>query len=255
MPNEPMASAIQLEVCAESVESARAAEEGGAARIELCSALVEGGITPSAGLIAMVRRSVKIPLHVLIRPRAGDFCYTGDEFDVMRRDILLARQLGANGVAVGILDPDGNVDVDRVRALGEVAAPMQVTFHRAFDFACDAADALRAVTGTGATRILTSGSAPTAEEGSSILRELVSKAGSGIAIMAGGKIREDNVADLIRATGVQEVHANLATPVASPMRHRNNAFSLRASPASGDTRSIVSVEAVKAFLRAASGAT
>jgi copper homeostasis protein len=247
-----MPAAIQVEVCVESVESARAAEEGGAARVELCSALVDGGITPSAGLIAMVRRSVKIAVHVLIRPRAGDFCYTDDEFDVMRRDILLARQLGANGVVVGILDLDGNVDFDHTRALVEAAAPMQVTFHRAFDSARDPVEALRDVIRTGATRILTSGGAPTAEQGSSALCDLVSKAGSDMVIMAGGKIRENNVAELIRATGVREVHANLATPVASPVRYRNSALSLGSSSASADTRSVVSAEAVRDFVQAVS---
>jgi copper homeostasis protein len=252
MPSEPMSSAIQLEVCVESVESARAAEEGGAARVELCSSLIEGGITPSAGLIAMVRRNVKIAVHVLIRPRAGDFYYTESEFEVMQRDILLARQLGANSVAVGILDIDGRVDVPRTRALIEAAAPMQVTFHRAFDFARDPIEGLRDVISTGATRILTSGGATTAEQGSSVLRELVSKAGSSIAILACGRIRENNVADLIRATGVREVHANLATPLPSPVGPRNSTPSLGSTQVAVDTRSMVLAEAVRAFLCAAS---
>ncbi len=203
----------------------------------------------------MVRRNVKIPIHVLIRPRAGDFCYADDELDVMQRDILLARQLGANGVIIGILDRGGNVDVARTRALVEAAAPMQVTFHRAFDFARDPFQALRDVMSTGASRILTSGGAATAEQGSAVLRELLLKAGSSLTIMAGGKIRTNNVAELIRTTGVCEVHANLAAAVASPGPYRKDALWLGSSPASSDTPSTVSAEAVRAFLLAASDAT
>lgn len=247
-----MSSAIQLEVCVESVESARAAEEGGAARIELCSSLAEGGITPSAGLIASVRRNVKVPLHVLIRPRTGDFSYTDDEFEVMKRDILLARQLGANGVAVGILDLDGNIDVARTHTLVEIAAPLQLTFHRAFDFVLNPIQALPDVVRAGATRVLTSGGAATAEQGSSVLRDLLSAAGSRITIMAAGNIREANIASLIRGTGVHEVHANLATPSPSPVRYRNAAPSLGSPRPSAETRSAVLAETVQAFLLAAS---
>lgn len=246
-----MPSEIQLEVCVDSVESARAAQDGGAARIELCSSLAEGGITPSAGLIAMVRRNVRIAVHVLIRPRSGDFCYTDDEFEVMQRDILLARQLGANGVALGILDLDGNVDVARTRSLVERAAPMQVTFHRAFDCALAPMEALQAVLQTGAIRILTSGGAASAEEGSAVLRDLVAEAGSRAVIMASGRVRENNIANLLRTTGIREVHANLAAPVPTPVRVWNSALLPGSSSASSDVRSVVSAEAVRAFLRAA----
>jgi copper homeostasis protein len=249
---EPMSPAIQLEVCIESVESACAAQQGGAARVEVCSALTEGGITPSAGLIAMVRRSVTIAIHVLIRPRAGDFCYSKDEFEVIKRDITLARQLGANGVAVGILEPDGSVDIARTRALVELASPMQVTFHRAFDFATNPAQALVAVLETGATRILTSGGASTAEQGSPVLRALVESAGSRIAIMAAGTLRENNVAQLIRDTGVREVHANLASPVPNPFYQRTPSTYPGNSADSGFTRTEVSASTVASFLQAAS---
>jgi copper homeostasis protein len=247
-----MSPAIQLEVCVESVESARAAQQGGAERVEVCSALSEGGITPSAGLIAMVRRHVTIAIHVLIRPRAGDFCYSADEFEVMKRDITLARQLGASGVALGILEPGGNIDVARTRALVELAAAMQVTFHRAFDFAPDSVKALDAVVETGATRILTSGGAPTAEQGIPVLRDLVVKAGARITILAAGKIRENNVAQLIRASGVPEVHANLASPVSGPFYQRNPSIPLSSSASAGFARSEVSAATVATFLQAAS---
>jgi copper homeostasis protein len=249
-----MSSLIQLEICAESVESARAAEQGGATRVEVCSGLGLGGITPSAGLIAMVRRNLKIPMHVLIRPRAGDFWYSADEFDVMQRDTLMARQLGANGVALGVLDKDGNVDVMRTRTLVEVAAPMQVTFHRAFDFARNPREAFRDVCETGATSILTSGAAPTAEQGSAVLRDLVLRAGTQITIVAAGKIRPPNVLALIRATGIQEIHANLAAPPVLPSLPPNSGLSLGTFPDSDQAPVRVSAEDVAVLLRAASEA-
>ncbi len=177
----------------DSVASAIAAERGGAHRLELCSNLAEGGVTPSAGLIAMVRKQVTIELRVLIRPRAGDFCYSPDELDVMSRDVLLAKQLGANGVALGILDADGHVETSRSRELVKLAQPLQVTFHRALDMARDLNDALEAVLETGCDRILTSGAALTAEHGIDTIAHLVRSAANRIQIVAAGGIREHNV--------------------------------------------------------------
>jgi copper homeostasis protein len=247
-----MSPQVQLEVAVESVESARAAEKGGATRVEVCSALNAGGITPCAGLIAMVRRNISIAMHVLIRPRAGGFCYSQDELEVIHRDIVLARQLGADGIALGLLDADGKVDVIRTRALVELAAPMQVTFHRAFDFGRKHPETLSAVLQTGAARILTSGGAPTAEQGIEVLHDLVLQAGSRITITAAGKIRESNVASLIRATGVREIHANLALPTSSPVREHNQ-LSLGTAPGFNDAQTVVTADAVAALLRAASG--
>jgi copper homeostasis protein len=246
----PMAATIQLEVCVESVESARAAEQGGATRVELCSSLDIGGLTPSGGLIAMVRRHIAIALHVLVRPRGGDFQYSAEEFEVIKRDILLARQLGANGVAIGLLDAESNIDVRRTRALVDLALPMPVTFHRAFDFTRNADEALNAVIETGAARILTSGGASTAEAGIERLRELTTNSGSRIIVMAAGKIRSSNVAQILHSTGVREVHANLATPISTSAP--GPIFSL--GTASEPIRTTVSPETVSAFVRAASEA-
>jgi copper homeostasis protein len=210
-----MKASVVVEVCVDSVASAVAAERGGAHRLELCANLAEGGVTPSAGMIAMARKRVAIPLHVLIRPRPGDFVYTPDEFEVMKRDIVLAREVGANGVAVGILTPDSDVDVSRTSELVGMARPLSVTFHRAFDRVGSHSAALESVINTGADRILTSGGAPTAMEGAQTIASLVVASGERVTIIACGKIRESNVRALLSATGVREVHANLQSPLNS----------------------------------------
>lgn len=210
-----------LEICVDSVESAIAAESGGAQRIELCSDLLEGGITPSAGLIEMVRRNVGLGIFVMVRPRGGDSLYTDYEFEIMRRDVIEAKDLGMDGVVLGLLDVDGRVDIARTRELVELAAPMQVTFHRAFDMSADLEDSLERVIAAGAHRILTSGGRQSIAQGADPVARLVHRARSRIAIMAAGSIRQENVEEIASRTGAREFHCSLRTQIDSPVSFRN----------------------------------
>jgi len=221
-----MSNQVSIEICVDSVESAIAAERGGAARVELCSGLLDGGVTPSAGLIELVRARTSIGLQVMIRPRGSDFCYTVEEFETMQRDIVAARELGADGVVLGILNADGSVDTGRTQQLVEMARPMNVTFHRAFDMTADLFRALEDVCATGADRILTSGGEISALQGADRIARLVREARGRVAIMAGGGINGGNAAGVIEQTGVREVHAGLRSAVLSPMIYRNPEISM-----------------------------
>jgi len=243
---------IILEVCVDSVESAASAERGGAHRVELCSNLLEGGVTPSVGLIAAVRRAISIDLGVMIRPRGGDFCYSDIEMKVMQRDIFVAKQEGANGVVLGLLDADGSVDVKRTRQLVELAAPLKVTFHRAFDMSSDLFRSLRNLQMTDVHCILTSGGEQTAFEGAETLRRLVQAASGKIGIMAGGGIDDHNVATLIEQTGVREIHASLRSPAPSPMQYKNDKVSMGSLKGREYQRFVVDQQKVQRLLQAAS---
>jgi copper homeostasis protein len=221
-----MNKTVVLEICVDSIESAIAAERGSADRIELCSALAEGGVTPSSGLITAVRSRLALPLYVIVRPRPGDFLYSFDEFEIMRQDVLTARQLGADGVVLGILREDGTVDVDRTRTLIEIARPMQVTFHRAFDMASDLGRAFEDVIATGADRILTSGGEQCAEAGISNIAALVKQAAGRIAVMGGAGINLTNVRDILDRTGVREIHTTARVKISSRMQYRNQRLSM-----------------------------
>lgn len=224
--SKAMSEPVILEICADSVESAVAAERGGAHRIELCSNLLEGGVTPSAGLISTVRRRLAIDLYVMVRPRGGDFCYTAEEFESMEQDVLTAKQLGADGIVFGILHEDGEVDVARTRRLIEIAQPMKTTFHRAFDMSRELSKSLADVIETGADRVLTSGGEQKVEDGMPAIAKLVQAANRRIAIMAGGGITESNVHRIMQETGVREIHASVRAHVPSPMQHRNEKISM-----------------------------
>ena len=200
---------MDVEICVDSVESAIASARGGAERLELCSALSEGGITPSSGLIRVVRAAVPIQLFVIIRPRGGNFVYSDSELDVMRKDILAVKALGVNGVVLGVLTRDDEIDQARTRELIELARPLQVTFHRAFDVCRNMDRALEDVIASGADRILTSGGKTDAMSGLSAIAAFQQKAGQRVRIMAGGGIRASNVRTIVLQTGVREVHTSL----------------------------------------------
>lgn len=214
---------ITFELCAESLQACLAAGKGGADRIELCSALTEDGLTPSHALIeAAVERS-GLPVYVLLRPRAGDFFYSNDEFELIREDLLHARALGASGFVVGVLHRDGAIDIERTRELVELAAPLEVTFHRAFDLTPSLDNALEAAIAAGCRRILTSGGQRDVVAGSASLKELVEHAAGRIIIAAGGGLRIENAAEVARDSGVADFHGSLRRRSANPLVANPNA--------------------------------
>jgi len=211
-----------FELCAESVQAAQAAELGGADRIEFCSQLSIGGVTPSEELTSAVIRTLSIPVHVLIRPRGGDFVYSPAEFDQMRRQIDHVKQAGAAGIAIGVLLPDGNVDLERSRELVCHARPLSVTFHRAFDESADLTDALESVIQTGADCLLTSGGAPDVLAGADSIARLRRQAAGRMEIMAGGGLRLTNLAEVVRRTGVSYIHGSLTRRSVTPVHAENS---------------------------------
>ena len=230
---------MDLEICIDSVESAVAAQAGGAQRVELCSALSEGGITPSEGLIRVVRARIGIGVYVMIRPRGGDFLYSADELQVMRDDISRAGDLGADGVVFGLLTADGVVDVDRTAELVELARPMETTFHRAIDMTRDLEQALESVIQTGAQRVLTSGGEQSALLGMTRVAELVQSARGRIAVMVCGNVRPENVAQIAETTGAVEFHAALRSAVPSPVTYRNPGLNMGDAGSDEYTRYVV----------------
>lgn len=210
-----------LEVCVDSVESAIAAEAGGAKRVELCDNLIEGGTTPSAGTIELARRNLKIDLNVIVRPRGGDFCYSDVEFEIMERDVQFVKELGANGVVIGLLLPNGTIDTKRTKRLVDLARPMSVTFHKAFDMTRDPLRALESLIQIGVDRVLTSGQEYSVIEGIELVTELVRCAGERIIIMPGGNLTTRNIKKVINATGAREAHIVGTVSIESRMKFRN----------------------------------
>lgn len=249
-----MTEPLLIEVCVDSVASAIAAERGGAQRVELCSDLLEGGITPSLGLLEAVRSSISIAVHPIIRPRGGDFCYSGEEFEIMQRDVEIAKRAGADGVVLGVLDASDGVDIARTRQLVELARPLTVTFHRAFDVSADLFDSLEHICHTGADRILTSGGEQGSAHGIETISKLVKFARGRIQIMAGGGISVSNVAQILQRTGVREIHVGLASPVETPIPQRHARVFLGKTQGREYQRTQVLEESVRELKRAASHA-
>ena len=198
-----------VEAAVETLDSALAAERAGADRIELCDNLGEGGTTPDGELVAAIVEGIRLPVFVLIRPRAGDFFYSESEFDVMMRDIELTRTMGIAGIVTGVLDAEGRLDVKQTRSLVKAAGGLPVTFHRAIDAAADLPAALDDAIEAGVSRVLTSGGAHRAQEGMDVIAALVKQSRERVSIIAGGGIREHNVREVVARTGVHEVHGRL----------------------------------------------
>lgn len=206
-----MSPLVLVEACVESVDEARAAETGGAARVELCVDLAQQGITPPDTLLADCVRILTIPVCAMVRPRGGSFVYTPAEVTMMREQIRRARARGARGIVTGCLKEDGTVDAEATRALVDAAGPLPVTFHRAFDLTGDLSDTLDTLIALGIARILTSGGAATALEGVDEIARLVRRASGRLVVMAGGGIRWHNVGQVVAQSGVTEVHAHVTT--------------------------------------------
>jgi copper homeostasis protein len=203
-----------LEISVESIEAAMAAERGGASRIEFCSNARVGGTTPSDELLRAVRERVSLPIFSMVRPRGGNFFYTEAEFEAMRRDVDAAKEIGMDGVVLGLLGADGQIDVERTKQLLERARPLPVTFHRAFDECEGLRRSLEDVIRTGAARLLTSGGKRTAPEALDALGELVRIAGGRIAVMPGSGLHAGNIREAVKKTGAREFHAGLSSVVA-----------------------------------------
>lgn len=218
-----------MEVCVDSVESGINAEEGGALRVELACNLVEGGTTPSVGLLRTLKRRIRIPVFAMIRPRGGDFVYSEDEFDVMREDVTALKESGADGFVFGVLTPDGEVDRERCSTLLQLAKPLPATFHRAFDMVQDPFKSLEAVISLGFSHVLTSGLESSALEGAETIKKLIQSAKGRIVVIPGGGITERNVKRILRETTATVFHGSARTRRDSAARFRNTRVSMGAS--------------------------
>ncbi len=240
---------FKLEICVDSIESALNAQEAGAHRVELCSNLSEGGTTPGLGTISSARNNLTIGLHVLIRPRGGDFLYTDVEYDIMRRDIDVCGEIGVNGIVIGILERSGQIDIERTAKLIESARPMSVTFHRAFDLCIDPKKGLEDIIDAGADRLLTSGQKDKAEEGLELINQLTSKARERIIIMPGSGITESNINRIARETGAKEFHLTGRKVIDSEMLFRRQNISMGGlKGASEYSRKVADTVLIKAII-------
>lgn len=212
-----------IEIATTDYTTTKAAVIGGADRIELCTALSEGGITPSFGLVQQCCYDFDVPIFPILRPRAGDFLYTEVEFEIIRKDALRYKQLGCDGVVIGFLNKDGSINKDRTTEIAELVYPLEVTFHRAFDRCRDPFEALEIIIKSGCQRILTSGQQPTATEGIDLIKQLVMAADGRIMIMPGSGVRAENIKALA-ATGAVEFHSSLKGKTESRMQFIHPSF-------------------------------
>lgn len=214
----------KLEIIGFNIESCITAQASGAGRIELCDSPADGGTTPTYGFIKAARKELHIPLYVMIRPRGGDFLYSNEEFRIMLDDVAVCKEFGCDGVVIGLLDSEGNVDVNRSTVLVEKAYPMGVTFHRAFDRVRDHRQALKDVMATGCERILTSGLHPNCEQGLETLKELITLSNHDIVIMPGSGVKSSNIRRIIEETGATEIHSSASIVMDSQMSYQNRAM-------------------------------
>lgn len=212
---------MKLEIIGFNIESCIAAQQAGADRIELCAGPGEGGVTPSYAFIHEARKKLHIDLYVMIRPREGDFLYSNDEFEIMKRDVLICKEAGCNGIVTGILTTDGNVDKKRCRQLLDLAYPLEGTFHRAFDRVSNPHESLKDLIELGFERILTSGLKPKAADRIPLLARLVEEANGDIIIMPGSGITEENIISIAKNTGAKEFHSSASIKVSSKMNYTN----------------------------------
>lgn len=241
---------FKIEICVDSVQSALLAQDAGASRVELCDNLPEGGTTPGYGTIVSARKNLSIGLHVIIRPRGGDFLYTGHEYDIMKREIDICGEAGVDGIVLGILKSDGSIDVERTARLIEVAKPMSATFHRAFDMCQDPVQGLEDIIASGAERVLTSGQKNSAAEGSGLLRELVIQAGRRIIIMPGSGIDEANIETIAKISGANEFHLSARKVVESEMIFRKEGITMSGLPGFNEfARKVADPEKIKTIIR------
>ena len=199
---------MEIEICCGSIQSAANAKAGGAVRIELCQGLIEGGTTPSPATIDYAVKELGLQVFVLVRPRGGDFCYNELEIKTMEEDVEFCKRAGVAGIVVGFLHPDGSIDTELTRRFVKLAAPLPVTFHRAFDRCPEPLKALEQIIDCGCARILTSGCKPTAMEGADMLQQLVKQANGRIKILAGSGVTPENAAALRKKTGAPEIHGS-----------------------------------------------
>lgn len=237
-----------IEIATTDFITTKSAVEGGADRIELCAALTEGGITPSYGTIIKCREAFDVQIFPIIRNRSGDFLYTDDEFEIMMHDVKLCKQIGCDGVVIGVLHKDGSIDIQRTAKLVETAYPLEATFHRAFDRCKDPFEALEQLIKIGCQRILTSGQQPTAPQGVELIAQLVKAADERIIIMPGSGVRKENIKELQQKTGAIEFHSSLRSKANSQMQFIHPAFAASEESYSNPAIDAAEVRALKESL-------